>query len=71
VAADFLRESGAGLCVPCGDAGRLAEAIARLLDDDALRARCGRAGRAYAEAHLNHARAVDAYESALEKAAGR
>jgi glycosyltransferase involved in cell wall biosynthesis len=71
VVSSILDVSGGGLAVPFGDAGRLAAAIARLLDDDALRVRCGRAGRAYAEAHLNHARAVDAYESALAKAAGR
>ena len=71
VAADFLRQTGAGLSVPCGDAAGLAAAIARLLDDDALRARCARAGRAYAEAHLDYERAADAYESALAKAAGR
>lgn len=70
VAADFLRQTGAGLSVPCGDAGGLADAIARLLDDDALRARCARAGRAYAEAHLDYERAADAYAAALAKAAG-
>ncbi len=70
VAADFLRETGAGFNVPCGDAAGLAAAVARLLDDDALRARCGRAGRAYAEAHLDYERAADAYAAALEKAAG-
>lgn len=70
-AADFLRETGAGLSVPCGDATGLAAAVARLLDDAALRARCARAGRAYAEAHLDYARAVDAYEALLAQAAGR
>ncbi|MGQ9887846.1 MAG: glycosyltransferase family 4 protein [Aggregatilineales bacterium] len=71
VAADFLRETGAGLSAPCGDAVGLAAAVARLLDDAALRARCARAGRAYAEAHLDYARAADAYQAMLMQAAER
>lgn len=71
VAADFLRETGAGLSVPCGDAAGLAAAIARLLDDADLHARCARAGRAYAEAHLDYERAIDTYEALLARAAGR
>lgn len=71
VVSDILQASGGGTAVAFGDAAGLAAAIARLLDDDALRARCARAGRAYAEAHLDYERAADAYESALAKAAGR
>jgi len=40
VVADMVSERGLGLTVPEGDVGALTNAIARLLDDDALRARC-------------------------------
>jgi glycosyltransferase involved in cell wall biosynthesis len=33
------------LLVPCGDAGALADALATMLDDDAMRARLGAVGR--------------------------
>ena len=39
------------LLVPCGDSPALAEALARLLDDDATRARLGAAGRHQALAY--------------------
>ena len=41
-----------GLQVPVRDAAALAAAIRRLLDDDALRTRCGQAGRARWAAHF-------------------
>ena len=40
-----------GLLVRPGDDGGLGEAIVKLADDDALRARMGRTGRAFAEQH--------------------
>jgi GT2 family glycosyltransferase/glycosyltransferase involved in cell wall biosynthesis len=38
--AALIDQEGFGLTVPAGDAGALAEALLRLLDDDALAARC-------------------------------
>ncbi len=54
--ADFVRAGDAGLLVPCEDPGVLAEALARLADDAALRARLGAAAHAlvlarYTEVH--------------------
>ena len=47
------------LLFPCGDHERLADALIRLLDDPALRARLGRAGRAHAHTY-NWPRVTDA-----------
>lgn len=71
VVSHILQVSGGGLYVPFGDAAGLAAAVARLLDDAELRARCARAGRAYAEAHLDYERSADAYEAMLMRAAER
>lgn len=46
---DVVKDGREALMVPCGDRDALADAIARLLDDESLRARLGRAGRAEAE----------------------
>jgi len=42
---EMIAHGREGWTVPPGDAGALAEALGRLLDDDRLRARLGRAGR--------------------------
>jgi glycosyltransferase involved in cell wall biosynthesis len=47
--ADLVRERALGLTVAPGDEEALASAIARLLDDDALRARCRASARTVAE----------------------
>lgn len=47
---ELVEDGISGLVVPPGDADALAEAIARLADDAALRTRMGRAGRAKVEA---------------------
>lgn len=52
VTADELRRSGAGIVAPAEDANALLEAIDRILGDDALAERLGRAGHEYAETHL-------------------
>lgn len=45
---EVLVDGVSGLLVPTGDAGATAEAVGRLLDDDALRARVAESGRARA-----------------------
>ncbi len=52
-AARIIRESSAGISVAAGAVDEFAAALVRLLDDEALRARCGRAGRAWAEVHCD------------------
>jgi glycosyltransferase involved in cell wall biosynthesis len=56
---DLVREGETGLYVPPGDPGALRAAIERLLRDPAEAERMGRAGRAYAEAHLTLDRWVE------------
>lgn len=46
---DAVEDGDNGLLVPPGDPGRLARAIGRLIDDEGLRERLGRNGRARAE----------------------
>ena len=52
-----------GLLVPVKDAAALADAIAHLVADPALRARMGRASRALAVEEFAEARVLDAYEA--------
>ncbi|MFJ1702100.1 glycosyltransferase family 4 protein [Kitasatospora sp. NPDC088346] len=63
------------LAVPPGDAGALADALGRLLDDPALRARLGAAGRARVLAGFSWERAaeltVERYRAALATGVGR
>lgn len=63
-AAELLRPAGCGLEFPSGDAGALAAAIERLLQEPALRQRCAQAAREVAEAH-DSAHAIDQFEAAL------
>ncbi len=56
---DLVREGETGLYVPPGDPAALRAAIERLLRDPAEAERMGRAGRAYAEAHLTLDRWVE------------
>lgn len=56
---ELVADGESGLIVPRGDAAALAMALARLLDDAALRQRLGRAARAYAERRLDWAIAVE------------
>jgi glycosyltransferase involved in cell wall biosynthesis len=50
---ELVEDGVTGIVVPPDDPARLADAIARLLADSALRARMGRAGRARAEARFD------------------
>jgi glycosyltransferase involved in cell wall biosynthesis len=49
----LMREAGAGLVAQSNSEEDLARAVTQLLDDPDLRERLGRAGRAYATAHLS------------------
>lgn len=48
---DLIVDGQSGLIVPLRDSGALAAAVTRLIEDDALRHRCARAGYAVAEKH--------------------
>jgi glycogen(starch) synthase len=69
---DLVVEGETGLLVPAGDVGALRSALERLLGDNELRARLGRAARERIRAHFSWERAVSltvtAYEDALPKA---
>jgi glycosyltransferase involved in cell wall biosynthesis len=62
-AAELLRKSGAAIVVPPEDPGALADALARLRDDPALREQLGRSGRSFAVERLDR-------ESVLPRLAG-
>lgn len=64
-AAELLRESGGAVLVEPEDPPALAEAIARLRDDPALRARLGRSGREFAERRLGKEAALIQLEDAI------
>ena len=57
--AALAEEIGAGRSVPAGDAGALAVAIRELLDDPALRERCGERARAWVVANASWDAVVD------------
>ena len=67
VAGGLIRDGETGLVAPPGDPGALAAAIARLLDDAALRTRLGGAGRAALAGHT-YAAMADAFGVALARA---
>jgi glycosyltransferase involved in cell wall biosynthesis len=59
-----------GLLVPARDAGALADALARLAADAALRRRMGENGRARVEAHFSERRVVDETLDLYRRAGG-
>ena len=68
---DVVVDDETGLLVSAGDVHGLARAIARLLDDDALRARLVARGRARVEAEFSVDAMVDGYLAAYSTAASR
>jgi glycosyltransferase involved in cell wall biosynthesis len=66
---ELIVDCESGLRVPPGDDAALAEALRRLLEDDELRARMGRAARERARNHFNLERTreehLQLYESLL------
>lgn len=69
---DVVADGREALMVPCGDRRALADSLARVLDDDALRTRLGATGRqralGYGWPHVT-ARVLDVYASVLGRAA--
>ena len=57
--AEYVRDGETGFVVPVADPKAMAERIATLLDDSALRSRFGRAGRELAEARFSYDRMID------------
>lgn len=66
--ASAVRDSGAGI-VTGGDGPALQDAIARLLDDAALRRSCGAAGRRLMQSQLSLESVIDTLEPIYESAA--
>lgn len=65
-AATVIEASGAGRVVPTDDATALSAAVNELLDDDALRADMGAAGRRYASEHFDIAVIGDRFASVID-----
>jgi glycosyltransferase involved in cell wall biosynthesis len=60
-----LTESGGGVTVPAADIEAFVTAVKALIQEDARRDECGRAGRAYAEEHFQISNIVDRFEEIL------
>ncbi|MEP7207247.1 MAG: glycosyltransferase family 4 protein [Casimicrobiaceae bacterium] len=63
--ANVVADGSTGCLVPAGDAAAFAEAVARLLADPALRARMGRAARAYVRTYHDIAAAAEELDRVL------
>lgn len=66
---ELVRDGETGLCVPEGDAGALANGLARLLDDAALRARFSRSARALIESEFDVTASAACLREIFRKAA--
>ena len=64
-AARIIRESGGGFTTSIGNQSEMASTILRLLDDDELRRRCGRAGRCWVQANCDVETVSRRYEQIL------
>lgn len=62
----WIEDGATGLLFPVGDAAALADALARALEDDALRERAARANRRRVEEDGDEARNLDRFVTALE-----
>jgi glycosyltransferase involved in cell wall biosynthesis len=67
VVPEVLTDGKHALLVPAGDAEALAAALGRLLDDEELRARLGRAGRRRLVEHYSGARVAEALEAQYQR----
>ncbi|MFQ5489379.1 MAG: glycosyltransferase family 4 protein [Phycisphaerae bacterium] len=67
-ATEAVTHEVSGLAVPPGDPAALADAVCRLLGDDALRRRLGRAGRRMVRQRFDFARNVDRMEEVYREA---
>jgi glycosyltransferase involved in cell wall biosynthesis len=63
VVPEILHDGEDAILVPAGDSAALADAIARLIDDPALRARLGAAGRRLVETEYSGARVAERLEA--------
>jgi glycosyltransferase involved in cell wall biosynthesis len=63
------RDSGAGICVPAGDAHAFSRAVQTLYADQDGAQAMGRRGRAYAQAHFSKEVCLNRYEMLLSECA--
>ncbi len=69
--ARIIRESGGGIAVSPGDVAAFTDSIVQLLDDEDMRQRCGRDGRAWAGDNVDVEVQCRRYEGILLRAAGK
>ena len=67
----LIEESGGGVCIDPGDAGKLAETIMEFHDDPRKGSTMGALGRRHIEERYSAGRVVTQYEGLLAKIAGR
>lgn len=65
LASRTITEAGAGVVIAPGDHAAFAQCVAGLMQDPGDAGRCGRAGRAYAEATFDIGRITDQFEALL------